>query len=166
MTITIALNALSLNTLNLSPVQTVIEPLLQEGAIANHEQQIQFQIDYPKEPEDPRELPEIPEIRLWFIRLDALYPWLPFLLDWKAGELARYTAMLVPHQFHPKDGIQYNPEALEIFVMHKIFVLSRWLKQQGIEGRFRLKAMAQMFGYELDEELFDLIDVQQPQNPS
>ena len=70
-----------------------------------------------REPEDPRELSEIPEVRLWFIRLDARYPWLPFLLDWKAGELALYTAMLVPHQFSVKEGIQYNLEALEIFLM-------------------------------------------------
>jgi hypothetical protein len=160
MTITIALNADTINTLNLAPALSVIEPLLQEGAIALHEQQIQFQIDYPREPEDPRELPEIPEIRLWFVRLDALYPWLPFLLDWKAGELTRYTAMLVPHQFHPKDGIQYNPEALEIFVMHKIFVLTNWLRGQQIEGRSRLKAIAQIFGYELDDGLFDLINTE------
>lgn len=32
------------------------------------------------------------------MRLDAAYPWLPVLLDWRAGELARYAAMLVPHQ--------------------------------------------------------------------
>jgi hypothetical protein len=47
---------------------------------------------------DPRELSEFPDIRLWFLRLDATYPWLPVLLDWRAGELARYAAMLVPHQ--------------------------------------------------------------------
>lgn len=157
MTIIISLNARTIDTLDLTPALSVIEPLLQEGAIALHEQQVQFQIDYPREPDDPRELPEIPEIRLWFVRLDALYPWLPFLLDWKAGELTRYTAMLVPHQFHPKEGIQFNPEGLEIFVMHKIFVLTNWLKQHNIQGRSRLMAIAQMFGYELDDALFDLI---------
>lgn len=160
MTIAIAIDAATVNTLNLAPAQTVIDALLQEGTILNYEQQIQFQIDYPREPDDPRELSEIPEIRLWFVRLDALYPWLLFLLDWKAGELPRYTAMLVPHQFHAKDGIQYNPEALEIFVMHKIFILTSWLKAQKIEGRSRLKAMAQMFGYELDDGLFDLINAE------
>jgi hypothetical protein len=154
---TIALNANLINTLDLSPSQAVIEPLLQQGKLINGEQLLQFQIDYPQAPDDPRELPEIPEVRLWFIRLDALYPWLPFLLDWKAGELTRYTAMLVPHQFHPKDGIQYNPEALEIFVMHKIFVLSGWMQQQGIEGTSRLKAMTQMFGYEIDDAFFELL---------
>jgi hypothetical protein len=156
-TTTIALNADLINALDLSPLQTVIDPVLQQGKIMTYEQQLQFTIDYPREPTDPRELPEIPEIRLWFIRLDARYPWLPFLLDWKAGELTRYTAMLVPHQFHPKDGIQYNPEALEIFVMHKIFVLAGWMQLQGLEGKARLKAMTQMFGYELDDAFFDLL---------
>jgi hypothetical protein len=156
MTITIAINTDAVNTLDLSPAHTVINPLLQDGTIASHEQQLNFAIDYPLEPGDPRELSEIPELRLWFIRLDAKYPWLPFLLDWKTGELGRYTAMLVPHQFSAKEGIQYNPEALEIFLMHKIFVLSDWLKQQNVPWQSRLKSMAQMLGYELDDAFFEM----------
>jgi hypothetical protein len=154
---TIALDSQAVNNLDLSPAQTVIESLLQDGAIASFEQQLNFDINYPREPEDPRELSEIPELRLWFIRLDARYPWLPFLLDWKAGELARYIAMLVPHQFSAKEGIQYNPEALEIFLMHKLFVLTDWLKQQGIPSQSRLKSMGQLLGYDLDDSLFDLL---------
>jgi hypothetical protein len=92
------------------------------------------------------------------VRLDAQYPWVSFLLDWKAGELARYTAMLVPHQFNRTEGIQYNPEALEIFVMQKIFVLTNWLKQQRIPSRFRAQSLAKMLGYELDDAFFDLIE--------
>ncbi|MBW4639078.1 MAG: CRR6 family NdhI maturation factor [Gloeocapsa sp. UFS-A4-WI-NPMV-4B04] len=157
MTLVIALNSDSINNLALSPAQTVIENLLQDGAITSHEQQLQFAIDYAQEPEDPRELSEIPEVRLWFIRLDSCYPWLPFLLDWKAGELVRYTAMLVPHQFSTQEGIQYNPEALEIFLMQKLFVLTQWLKQQGIPSQSRLKSMAQLLGYELDDSLFNLL---------
>jgi hypothetical protein len=157
MTLTIILDEEDINALSVSSAQTVLESLMQEKTLLAHEQLLQFQIDFPREPEDPRELSEIPEIRLWFIRLDSLYPWLPFLLDWKAGELARYAAMLVPHQFHPKEGIQFNPEALEIFVMHKVFVLDIWLQTRGIEGRSRIKAMAKLFGYELDDGLFDLI---------
>lgn len=58
-----------------------------------------FTINYDREdPNDLRELSELPDIRLWFVRLDASYPWLPVVLDWRAGELARYAAMLVPHQ--------------------------------------------------------------------
>lgn len=157
MTIAIAVTADQINTLTLSPARSVLDPLLQKGDLTTCEQQLQFQIDFPRTPEDPRELSEIPEIRLWFVRLDATYPWLPFLLDWKAGELARYAAMLVPHQFHPKDGIQFNPEALEIFVMSKVFVLGEWLKTQGIEGTSRLKAMTQLLGYEIDDAFFELL---------
>ncbi|NEO33354.1 MAG: CRR6 family NdhI maturation factor [Symploca sp. SIO3C6] len=157
MTIAIALNFEIINNLDLSPAQRKIDKLLQEGAIASYEQQLQFEINYPREPQDPRELSEIPEVRLWFIRLDAQYPWLPFLLDWKAGDLARYTAMLVPHQFSRTEGIQYNPEALEIFVMHKVFVLSNWLQRQGIANKSRLQSMSQLLGYELDDAFFELI---------
>lgn len=63
------------------------------------ERSIGFTINYTRpDPRDPRELSEYPDIRLCFVRLDAAYPWLPVLLDWRAGELARYAAMLVPHQ--------------------------------------------------------------------
>lgn len=63
------------------------------------EQTVGFTINYEREdPYDTRELSEFPDIRLWFVRLDASYPWFPVLLDWRAGELARYAAMLVPHQ--------------------------------------------------------------------
>ncbi|UBF29363.1 CRR6 family NdhI maturation factor [Kovacikia minuta CCNUW1] len=158
MSLTIALLPDSIHSLDLTPALVAIEPLLEKELLEPQTQQLQFQIDYPRAPEDPRELSEIPEIRLWFIRLDSLYPWLPFLLDWKAGELVRYTAMLVPHQFHPKDGIQFNPEALEIFVMQKVFVITAWLKHQKIEGKSRLKSMTQMLGYELDDGLFDVLN--------
>jgi len=153
----ISIDADRINSLDLSPVRTVIEEWLTSGAIAQNEQQVQFEIEYPREELDPREISEIPEVRLWFIRLDACYPWLPFLLDWKGGELARYAAMLVPHQFHRTQGIQYNPEALEMFLMSKIFVLTDWLNQQGIPSKSKLMAMSQMFGYALDDAFFDVI---------
>ena len=157
MTITITLDTEHVNNLDISPAIEVISQLLQHKAMAFSEQQLSFNIQYALSPGDPRELSEIPELRLWFVRLDAKYPWLPFLLDWKSGELARYTAMLVPHQFIPKEGIQYNPEALEIFLMHKIFILGDWLKEQGIPSRSRLKSMAQMLGYDLDDGLFEML---------
>ncbi|WP_013323654.1 CRR6 family NdhI maturation factor [Gloeothece verrucosa] len=155
--ITIELTQDCLEKLDLSPVTTVVEKLLQEGTIASQEQQLSFEINYPREAADPRELSEIPAIRLWFVRLDSVYPWIPFLLAWKSGELARYTAMLVPHQFSRTEGIQYNPEALEIFVMHKIFILHDWLNKQNMPALYRLKSMAQIFGYELDDNFFQLI---------
>ncbi len=118
-----------------------------------------FKVDYATDAEDPRELSEIPEVRLWFIRLDARYPYLPLILDWQEGELARYVAMLVPHQFSRKEGIQYNPEALEIWVMQRVFLLTDWLHHQKLTDRSRLKFMTQMLGYELEDGLFELLDL-------
>ncbi len=157
MSLTIALTQTTLESLDLQPALNVLTPLGEGQDLLTHEQQLTFTIDYPRDPLDPRELSEIPEVRLWFLRLDARYPWLPLLLDWKAGELARYTAMLVPHQFHPTDGILYNPEALEIFVMQKIFTLSDWFQRQGVSGTHRLKHMTKLLGYELDDGLFALL---------
>ncbi|GAB1538923.1 hypothetical protein NUACC21_15880 [Scytonema sp. NUACC21] len=78
MKIAITLNTDHINSLNLSPAISVIEKLVQEGAIATNEQQLSFDINYPLEQGDPREFSEVPEIRLWFIRLDTRYPWLPY----------------------------------------------------------------------------------------
>lgn len=155
--IAIALDVNTLQTLDLSSVTMLIDQWHSTKTILEQENQIQFQINFPREETDPRELSEIPEVRLWFVRLDSVYPWFPFLLDWKAGELARYAAMLVPHQFHRTEGIQYNPEALEIFMMQKIFTLSDWLKVQGIPSNFRLKSLAQLLGYELEESFLNQI---------
>lgn len=158
MTIAITINTEQINNLDLSPAKTIIEKILQTGDLTNSEQKVSFQINYDCPEEDPRELSEIDEVRLWFIRLDTLYPWLPFLLNWQNGELARYTAMLVPHEFHPRSHeIQYNPQALELFLVQKIFVLTDWLNIQGIPSKSRLKAMALTFGIEMDDAFFDLI---------
>ncbi|MDJ0596694.1 MAG: CRR6 family NdhI maturation factor [Pleurocapsa sp. MO_226.B13] len=157
MTIKLALDTQAVNNLDLSPVRSQIEPLLTDKKLVDYEQQLQLAIAYQREADDPRELSEIPEIRLWYIRLDSAYPWMPFLLDWKAGELVRYAAMLVPHQFNRSEGIIFNPEALELFVMNKVFLLSDWLKEQNIPERSRLKSMAQLFGYELDDAFFEMI---------
>lgn len=157
MPVTVTLNLACLSSLDLSPAVAVIESWLKQGTIATQDQHLRFEIDFPRDPQDPRELSEIPEIRLWFVRLDARYPWLPYVLDWEAGELGRYTAMLVPHQFSGSEGVQYNPEALEIFVMHKVFVLVDWMQHVGISSRTKIKFMTQMLGYELDDAFFDVL---------
>ena len=157
----IALQPTHFQSLDLTPAKSLIDPILSApnatDTLSDKDLIFSFDIDFPREAEDPRELSEIPEVRLWFIRLDTRYPWLPLYLDWESGELSRYTAMLVPHQFSKMDGIRYNPEALEIFVMGKVFVLDGWLKEKGIDGRSRPKFMTQMLGYELDDALFDLL---------
>ncbi|HSM82742.1 MAG TPA: CRR6 family NdhI maturation factor [Nodosilinea sp.] len=154
---TITLQETHLQTLDLTPAQAVIEPLLAAGKLLHGEAALSFAIDISRDPTDPRELSELPEVRLWFIRLDTVYPWLPLALDWEAGELGRYAAMLVPHQFSPTEGIRYNPEGLEIFMMAKIFAIAAWQKSQGLTNHTRLKFMTQMLGYEIDDGLFDLL---------
>jgi hypothetical protein len=155
MTTTLTVTASQIFAVNTLEAEAVLDRLMADWR--EHEKQVKFEIVFPREATDPRELSEIPEIRLWFIRLDAKYPGLPLLLDWQSGELARYVAMLVPHQFHLKDGIQFNPEALEIFVMHKVFVVLNWLRSQDIPGRSRVQSMTQMLGYELDDEFFKVL---------
>ena len=157
MTTTIPLTARDFDTLDLSPVQAVLEDWAKRGILLEQTQTIQFEIDYPQGP-NALELPEIDEIRLWFLRLDSRYPWLPYCLDWRSGELTRYAAMLVPHEFSERDGIQYNPQALDLFVMQKIFTIHHWLRQQGIERTHLLQQMAELFGYELEDSLFELLN--------
>ncbi|NMF82484.1 CRR6 family NdhI maturation factor [Nodosilinea sp. P-1105] len=154
---TVTLTETHLHTLDLTPAVEVIEPLLAAGKALEEDVNLRFVVKIDRDPTDPRELSELPEVRLWFIRLDSRYPWLPLLLDWEAGELGRYAAMLVPHQFSPTEGIRYNPEALEIFMMQKIFAIAAWLKSQGIGRYTRLKFMTQMLGYDIDDGLFDLL---------
>ncbi|MEO1763767.1 MAG: CRR6 family NdhI maturation factor [Cyanobacteria bacterium J06629_18] len=157
MTLTIAIPSSSINSLDLSPASTTIDKIITENNIASNEQQLRLDIQYELESGDPRELSEVPEIRLWYIRLDAKYPWLPFLLDWQSGEFIRYAAMLVPHQFSSKEGIQYNPEALEIFLMQKTFLLKDWLEKYNIPSQSRIKSMAKLLGYDLDDQLFAML---------
>ncbi len=154
---TVTLTETHLHTLDLTPAVDVIEPLLAAGKALEEDVNLCFVVKINRDPTDPRELSELPEVRLWFIRLDSRYPWLQLLLDWEAGELGRYAAMLVPHQFSPTEGIRYNPEALEIFMMQKIFAIAAWLKSQGISRYTRLKFMTQMLGYDIDDGLFDLL---------
>ncbi|GMH27302.1 hypothetical protein Nepgr_029145 [Nepenthes gracilis] len=151
--------------LDLSPFQTVTGITSASSADPGEflDRTIGFTINYNRDdPYDQRELSEFPDIRLWFVRLDVAYPWLPVLLDWRAGELARYAAMLVPHQMSIRMGVVYNPEALELFVMKKVFVVYSWLKHKNVpKPKLKTCDMARMLGFGIGDELFDLID-QQP----
>ncbi|KAL2929867.1 Protein CHLORORESPIRATORY REDUCTION 6 chloroplastic [Bienertia sinuspersici] len=168
----------AIRCLDLSPFQssTAISSPSSVDSKEYLERTIGFTVNYTREdPNDQRELTEFPDIRLWFVRLDATYPWLPVLLDWRAGELARYAAMLVPHQdstyktLHEyENGVVFNPEALELFVMKKVFIVYPWLKQQqGFstpKARLKTNDMARMLGFGIGDDLFDLID-QHPFSP-
>ncbi|CAI5972317.1 unnamed protein product [Closterium sp. NIES-65] len=119
-----------------------------------------FTIKYERDdPIDPRELSELPDVRLWFVRLDAAYPWLPAVLDWRAGELGRYAAMLVPHQMSKRMGLVFNPEAVELWTMNKAFIIHAWLVARGDpRPDVRVKDMAKCLGFSLSDSLFSLLN--------
>jgi hypothetical protein len=150
MTTTIHLNTACIEAIDITPARIAIAKALPQIS----EAQLRFEILFPRALDDPRELSEI---RLWFVRLDAAYPWLPYVLDWQNGELTRYAAMLVPHQFTKVEGIEFNPEALQIFVMQKIFVLHAWLSDRGVTNWTKLQQMSQTLGYEIAKEFFELL---------
>ncbi|KAI3909764.1 hypothetical protein MKW98_014181 [Papaver atlanticum] len=152
----------NIQRLDLSPLLRIsgIKSLAEADPKELLEQTVGFTLNYTREdPYDPRELSEFPDIRLWFVRLDATYPWLPVVLDWRAGELARYAAMVVPHQMSMRMGVVFNPEALELFVMKKVFIVYSWLKEQNVpKPKLKTSDMARMLGFRIGDELFDLID--------
>ncbi len=140
MAIAIELTSEQIDRLDLSPLQKVLDPLIAEQRLLDHHQALRFRIDYPRPADEPNlELSELAPVRLWFIRADVCYPWLPYLLDWSAGELVRYGAMLVPHEFHPQQGIIFNPQALDIFVMTKVFTLGSGFRDRAIPRLKRLR---------------------------
>jgi hypothetical protein len=158
MTTTININHAGIENLDITSAKLVIDKILTQITLSptNIEQQLEFKIFFDRSSGDPREISEIPEVRLWFVRLDAAYPWLPYILNWRSGELGRYTAMLVPHEFDQTKGIEYNYEAMQIFVMSKIFVISSWLQQHQVLSIDKLQQMTQVLGYEIDREFFKL----------
>ncbi|WP_017324362.1 CRR6 family NdhI maturation factor [Synechococcus sp. PCC 7336] len=156
MSVTLVLTADAIANLDLSAGHAIVETLLTNPK--GCAQQLQCAIDYPRAEDDPRELSEISEVRLWFVRWDVAYPWLPYFLDWRGGELARYAAMLVPHQFSQREGIQFNPEGLEIFVMQKIFVLLDWFKDKDFGSTADVRNMAKVLGYDIAPEFFQLLE--------
>lgn len=56
-------------------------------------------------------------------------------------------------------GIVFNPEALELFAMNKVFFIYNWLKQRNIpKPKLKTGDMSRMLGFGVGDELFDLID--------
>ncbi len=143
----------AIRQLDLAPLDpwTSLEPasLVKGGA------ELILQFDWPRESEDPRELSEIPEIRLWSLRADAAYPWLPLVLERSSGQLARHVAMLLPHSFTRNEGIRFADESLELWITHRLFVLDGWAQSHGLSCRQGLGQMAAVLGFELDANFWD-----------
>ena len=120
--------------------------------------QLSLSFDWPQAPEDPRELSEIAELRLWSLRADAHYPWMPLLLERSSGQLCRHVAMQLPHSFSRSEGIRFAPASLELWITHRLFVLEAWGRSQGLTCRGQLTAMATVLGYELDPHFWTALD--------
>lgn len=111
---------------------------------------LELDFDWPRDPEDPRELSELPELRLWSLRADALLPWLPLLLERSSGQLTRHVAMLLPHGFSRSEGIRFVPESLELWITHRLFLLDALSLDAGVPCRQGLSQMAAVLGFDLD----------------
>lgn len=149
----VPLSPTAIRELDLAPLQAWASldgtTLLQAGAT------LELQFSWPRTDDDPRELSEIPEVRLWSLRADARYPWLPLVLERASGQLTRHVAMLLPHSFSRSEGIRFAPEALELWLTHRLYVLDDWSAAQGLNCRQGLTQMAAVLGLELDASFWD-----------
>lgn len=146
----------AIRQLDLSPLEAwaALGPAELIGAAGS----LELQYDWPRPAEDPREVSEIAEPRLWTLRADAHYPWLPLLLERAGGQLTRHVAMLLPHGFSRSEGIRFAPEALELWITHRFFLLDHWAGGHGLSCRQGLGQMAAVLGLELDSSFWDPLD--------
>ncbi|NQW38770.1 MAG: CRR6 family NdhI maturation factor [Cyanobacteria bacterium] len=141
-----------IRTLDLAPLQAWAS--LDPAALVQRAGSLELNFDWPKAADDPRELSEIAELRLWSLRADAEYPWLPLVLERGSGQLTRHGAMLLPHQFSRTEGIRFAPEALELWMTHRLFGLDAWARSHNLGIRQGLTQMAAVLGFELDAQFW------------
>lgn len=56
-------------------------------------------------------------------------------------------------------GLVYNPEALELFAMNKLFLVHEWLKARKVaKPEAKLNNMLRMLGFSISSQLFDLVE--------
>jgi hypothetical protein len=152
------IDAEAIRTLNLQALSAwmdrPLQDLLDAGAV------LELNYEWPREANDPRELSECPEPRLWALRADARYPWMPLVLERTGGSLAQHVAMLVPHNFSPSEGIRFDPQALELWITHRLMLLNDLRSSSDLAGsqRGNLGLMAASLGFELDGGFWELLD--------
>ena len=153
----VLIDATAIRRLDLRPLQVwtahPLKSLLEGGPV------LELQFDWPRGEGDPRELPECSEPRLWALRADARHPWLPLVLERDRGSLIRHVAMVVPHSFSSSEGLRFEPQALELWITHRLMQLDDLCQQElGRSMRGNLSQMAATLGYELDEGFWSLLD--------
>ena len=153
---TVTIPAAAIRDLDLSPLAAwaALDPatLLESGP------RLELHYSWPRGDDDPRELSEITEPRLWTIRADAQHPWLPLVLERGSGQLTRHVAMLLPHGFSRAEGIRFAPDALELWLTHRLYVLDHWSRSRGVNCRNSLGQMAAVLGLELDPSFWVPLD--------
>ncbi len=151
----ITIEAAQIQRLDLTPLDSwaalTAAELLQRGAC------LELTFDWPRSADDPRELSEIAELRLWCLRADAAYPWMPLVLERSSGQLGRHAAMVLPHSFSRSEGLRFAPEALELWITHRLFGLDQWARYHGLNCRQNLGQMAAVLGYELDPRFWNAL---------
>jgi hypothetical protein len=144
----VLINATAIRRLDLSALtpcsQRPLGELLTLGPV------LELQFDWPRDADDPRELAECPEPRLWALRADARHPWLPLVLERDNGSLIRHVAMVVPHSFSRTEGLRFDPQALELWITHRLMQLDDLGRNNDQQVRGNLSLMAAALGYELD----------------
>jgi hypothetical protein len=152
----VVIDAVAIQTLDLRALNPWMERplinLLGDGA------GLELQYNWPRDADDPRELSECPEPRLWALRADAIYPWLPLVLERSGGSLIQHVAMVVPHDFSPSEGIRFDPQALEIWITHRFMLLDHLGQHLPQSQRGNLLQMAATIGYEVDAAFWTLLD--------
>ena len=153
----VLIDAESIRRLDLSPLQIwsdqPLKDLLEQGPI------LELNFHWPRDPDDPRELAECPEPRLWSLRADARYPWLPLMLERDRGSLIRHVAMVVPHSFNRTEGLRFDPQSLELWITHRLMQLDD-LCQEQLDRTMRgnLSQMSAALGYELNDSFWALLN--------
>jgi hypothetical protein len=66
--------------------------------------------------------------------------------------------MLLPHGFSRNEGLRFAPEALELWITHRLYLLDDWSQSHGLNCRQNLSQMAAVLGLELDASFWDALD--------
>ncbi|BEV35812.1 CRR6 family NdhI maturation factor [Synechococcus sp. M16CYN] len=153
----IVIDATSIRHLDLSPLRICtdqsLNSLLDQGPI------LELNFHWPRDARDPRELAECPEPRLWALRADARYPWLPLILERDRGSLIRHVAMVVSHTFNRSEGLRFDPQALDLWLTHRLMQLDELCNEKlNRPMRGNLSQMAVALGYELNDSFWALLN--------
>ena len=65
--------------------------------------------------------------------------------------------MIVPHSFSRSDGLRFDPQALELWITHRLMQLDDLCNDNGRPMRGNLSLMAAALGYELDAGFWSLL---------